>query len=72
MRARSTSDRANNLPGTLLGTAVIVNCVVDDDGGAAAPYPGSPGGCWGVITLPPTLSADTYTFVGQYSGMCPR
>ena len=66
VRALSTSDRANNLPGTLLGTVVIGTC-------SAPGYPNSPpNGCYGTIPLPGTLSADTYTFQGQYSGKRPR
>ena len=65
VRALSTSDRANNLPGTLLGTVIINTC-------EAADYPNSPSnGCYGSILLPATLSADIYTFVGQYSGAQP-
>jgi len=66
VRARSTSDRANNLPGTLLGTVVIGTC--SQPSYTNAP----PNGCFGTIPLPGTLSADTYTFVGQYSGARPR
>ena len=65
VRARSTSDRANGLPGTLLGTVVINNC-------STASYPGAPSnGCFGKIPLPATLSADTYLFTASYSGTQP-
>ena len=62
VRARSTSDRANGLPGTLLGTVVINTC-------GTASYPSAPSnGCYGTIALPGTLSADTYLFTASYSG----
>jgi hypothetical protein len=57
------------LPGTLLGTVVIGTC-------SAPPYTSTPGppsdGCYGKIALPPTLNADTYTFIAYYSGARPR